>query len=180
MKRIRIASIVACILAVSAVSVFAGGGGGLVMGTQYFDPNYANLNLGTISMGGFGYGSTLSGQRIGGFGMALMGFDLMGEPTPPIGGVGGLIIGQEIHAGPFMLALNLWLGLGGMAVPAQMGAMVAFGEANLEAGIALTRWMQLVGFVGFQSFGNLIPGRPFDRFQYYTPVMGARIVWGSF
>jgi hypothetical protein len=35
-------------------------------------------------------------------------------------------------------------------------------------------------FAGYQVAGNLVPGRPFEPFLSYTPVMGFRPAWGKF
>jgi len=51
---------------------------------------------------------------------------------------------------------------------------------NLELGIALSPWMQLVAFGAMQGVTNIIPGTPFNSVLYYSPAWGFRLNWGSF
>ncbi len=181
MRRLRVISVISLLIALAACPLFAHGGGGITFGSQYYDPDFANRDLSAFSVGGFGYGVSADGQRIGGFGMAFTGIGSTAGQPDISGGIGGLITGQELRIGPFTVAVNLWLGLGGLAVDFEnpSGFMAAFGELNLELGIPVTRWMQLVGYAGFQVLGNLIPGMPFEDVLIYTPVVGVRIRWGS-
>ena len=101
-----------------------------------------------------------------------------------VGGIGGVIVGQELRAGPFTIAANLWTGIGGVATSPRCpegGYGVLFGELNLEAGIAVTRWMQVVAYGGMQAIANIAPGtRPGGDLFVYSPVAGIRLAWGSF
>jgi hypothetical protein len=153
----------------------AGGAGGAGFGGQYYDPGLTSANHSLMYISGFGYGRSEApfGQRIGGFGMAI----LSGDGTAA-GGVGGMLLGQEFRAGPLVAALTLFYGVGGMAYN-DSGYMVLFGEADFELGIALL-WTQVTAYAGLQAWGNLIPGFPLSSAVVYTPVLGVRVAWGAF
>jgi hypothetical protein len=180
MKRISIRALVALFLFPCSSLCFAGGGGGITFGSQWFDPMYSNNNIGISSAGGFGYGSS-GGQRIGGFGMVVYSGGPYFNATGLIGGIGGVINGWELRLRPFTLAMNVWTGVGGLRYGfiEPTGFMVGFGELNLELGVSVTRWMQVMGFAGIQVLGNLVPGIPFSALLLYTPVVGFRIAWGA-
>jgi hypothetical protein len=158
----------------------AGGAGGLTWGQQYFDSQLSNLDSqGTLS-GGYGYGVTRTGQRIGGFGLAVRSSASNGALD---GGFGGLILGQEAHAGPFLLAVNLWTGVGGLsadpAIPAGR-SLALFEELDFELGLGFISWMEVTGYAGMQAIVRVGAGRPLFSDVMYTPVLGVRVAWGSF
>ena len=186
MRCMRTVWAAALMVVVCAGAAFAAGGGGLTFGTQYWGlPDYASTYLGVTSIGGFGYGETHDGQRIGGFGIAFVPAMIDSPDYEGLvsGGIGGIVTGQAARLGKLELALNLWLGVGGIATSTMRddaGYMVGFAELNLELGLPLTRWMEIVGYIGYQAMGNFVPGPALGAFRYYTPVFGARLVWGSF
>jgi hypothetical protein len=178
MKRIMTVVALAVLLPLAS---FARGAGGVTFGTQVFSLGAANPDLGLMSLGGFGYGVSRWGQRIGGFGQAFLGFPRPGSYTAC--GVGGLLAGQELRAGPVVVGLNLLLGAGGMGssfFPPYGGYAIGFGEVTLDAGIALAPWMLVSAYGGMQAMTNLIPGRPFSNVVIYSPVAGVRLSWGWF
>jgi hypothetical protein len=181
MKRIRLGIIAAALLAVLPLaSVFAGGAGGVTAGYQYFAPSVSSGDYQERFDGGFGYGVTHDGRRIGGFGLA---FYSETDPGMLAGGVGGLITGQEVRLGNVTLAATLWTGIGGLATRTlgfEPGYLIGFAELDIEAGIAIFRWFQISAYAGMQVMGNLTPGRPFTEALYYSPVLGVRTSWGSF
>ncbi len=153
----------------------AGGAGGVGFGSQYFDPGASSGDHSLLYISGFGYGRSEApfGQRIGGFGMALLSTD--GRTA---GGVGGMLLGQEFRGGPLVAGLTLYYGAGGVAFN-NGGYMVLFGEADFELGITLL-WTQMTVYAGFQAWGNLVPGAPLSAAVVYTPVLGVRMAWGAF
>ncbi|MFP4363509.1 MAG: hypothetical protein ACLFR1_06525 [Spirochaetia bacterium] len=165
-------------------------GGGMFYGRHHYIEDYANTNLGAAYFGGFGYATSSSGARTGGFGFAISD-DF--ENGTIAGGIGGIILGQELSEGPLMLSVNLWLGLGGMG-PGELqtndklreepGVFLGFGEVNAEVGLSLNSWMQIVGFAGMHVYYPFISEgagvAPFSNDTVYTPVIGGRIAWGSF
>jgi len=160
---------------------FAGGAGGVTWSDQHYIAGLSNSTLSVSEVGGFGYGVNSGGQRAGGFGYAI--YSPVGTDTLA-GGVGGVIVGQEGRAGPFTLAANLWMGLGGVSATisgTQSGHMILFGEANLELGIAVTPWMQLAAYAGMQGMTDVNPqtGVGFQLARY-APVVGMRLAWGAF
>jgi hypothetical protein len=179
MKRVFTVGCVVALLFAGAGTCFAGGGGGVTFGTQWFDFGYANLDLDMTSIGGFGYGVSHDGERIGGFGMAMFG---QGPSGGLAGGVGGMINGWEVRLRPITVALNLWTGLGGMGFDApgdSGGYMVGFAELSLEVCVSITRWMRFECYAGYQVMGNFLPGDTFSSLLVYTPVVGGRVTWGS-
>ncbi len=178
MKRITTLLVLAAFLPLAAYA--QGGAGGVTVGTQIFNPAAANYDLGLFTMGGFGYGVTAAGQRIGGFGQAFINIS---PDRSTAGGVGGILVGQELRAGPAILGATLLAGLGGMGssfFPPYRGYFIGFGELTLDAGLTLTPWMLLSVYGGMQVAANFIPGRPFSDALFYSPVAGVRISWGSF
>ena len=151
----------------------AGGAGGVGFGTQFYDPATPSNNLGMAYITGFGYGVDEGGSRIGGFGMALL-----SDPARSAGGVGGMLVGHEWRGGPVVFAFNLLGGVGGASYGGG-GYMLLFGQADLELGAAVLPWMQVVAYVGYQAWGNLIPGIPFVSAKLFTPVIGVRVSWGG-
>jgi hypothetical protein len=156
-----------------AAAASAGGAGGVGFGAQYYHPSLSSDNLGMAYITGYGYGVDWDGNRIGGFGMALLSGLGVTE-----GGVGGLVIGHEWTIGPLIAGVSLWGGVGGAAARGG-GYMLLFGEAELEIGFRVLPWMQIVGYAGYQAWGNLIPGVPFDAARLSTPVYGVRVGFGG-
>ncbi len=175
MKKITILMIV--LLVPVSVGFAYSSGGGLTYGLQYCHPELTNQDIGLHTVGGYGYGTSRSGQRFGGFGMALF-----SDSNELVGGIGGNITGHEFVTWPVSLAVNLWTGVGGAKASLKDpgGYLIIFTELNLELGIALSPWMQLVVFGAMQGVANIIPGTPFDSVLYYSPAWGFRLNWGSF
>ncbi len=173
MKSARLLLAVLLLVAVPACVAVAGGAGGVSYGFQYYDPQLSNQNLGLSYITGYGYGVNRWGNRIGGFGMAL----LSGIGAAD-GGVGGMLFGQEFRAGPIMAAVTCLGGVGGASY-SRHGYMLIFGEADLELGLRVLPWMQVVAYAGYQAWGNTIPGIPFSNAFVYTPTLGVRIGWGG-
>lgn len=158
----------------------AGGAGGLTWGQQYFDSQLSNYDFQGTWSGAYGYGVTRRGQRIGGFAMAVRS-SALNEAFE--GGFAGLITGQEMHAGPFLMAINLWTGLGGLTADPALPAgrsLALFGELNLELGLGFISWMEVTGYAGMQAITRVSGGRPLFSNVMYTPVLGVRVAWGSF
>lgn len=174
--------VLAAVLLLPLAAFARGGAGGLDFGVQVYNSQISNLDLGLTNLGGYGYGVTPWGQRIGGFGRAFLNV----SPGSAIaGGVGGILSGFELRAGPLVAGLTLLAGLGGMGTapmqfPPYGGYCIAFGEATVDAGLAVTPWMLLSVYAGMQAMTNLVPGRPFSAFVDYCPVAGMRISWGWF
>lgn len=172
----KITLALAVIMAIVPLSAaFAGGAGGALYGIQYFDPEFSNFSSQTIYMGGFGYGVSRRGTRTGGFGMAFYSESGLG----PTGGVGGLLSGQELKLGPFMGAVDILTGVGGISTETG-GYFVLFGEIDAELGFAICDWMQVSVYGGIQGMASVVPGRPLQEMILYTPVIGVRLAWGSF
>lgn len=180
-NRMFLCALAAGLLAAGAAA--ADGAGGLRYGRQYVDLGYASSDLGIGTAGGFGYGVSEDGQRVGGFGFIL--YSDKGS-RQYLGGVGGLITGGQGRFGPLIVGLDLLLGLGGAGLSDAAdggnaaGMMLAYGELELSVGLAFTRWMQIAAYAGFQGMANLFPGDAFRSFQYYSPTVGMRLLWGKF
>ncbi len=176
----KIIVLVAALTVLPLSMVCAGGAGGLTWGQQFFDPQLSNYDFQGTWSGAYGYGVTRHGQRIGGFAMAVRSSAPGGTFD---GGFAGLITGQEMHAGPFLMAISLWTGIGGLnadsALPAG-GSLALFGELDLELGLGFISWMQVTGYAGMQAITRVTGGRPLFSGVAYTPVLGVRVAWGSF
>ena len=156
------------------------GGGGIISGTHLNYGQFANYELKATYFGGFGYGASDRGTRVGGFGVTIL--DNSDEHLL-IGGFGGTIVGQEFTAHPVTVAATSWTGLGGIAADLQGGRGGYFAfmeEISFEAGIAVVPWMQIVMYAGFQIIGSILPGFMFNEAFSYTPTFGLRIAFGSF
>ena len=177
----RIAALVLLVITVPLAGAFAGGAGGVAWSDQHYIAGLSNSTIAVSEVGGFGYGVNSSGQRAGGFGYAIYSPEGLDRIS---GGVGGFIVGQEGRAGPFTLAGNLWMGLGGVSATisgAQSGHVILFGEANLELGVAVTPWMQLSAYCGMQGMSDVNPDTGIGyQIARYAPVFGMRLAWGSF
>jgi hypothetical protein len=173
--------ILAAALAILPLSMAcAGGAGGLTWGQQFFDSRLSNYDFQGTWSGAYGYGVTHHGQRIGGFAMAVR----SSAPNGALdGGFAGLITGQEMHAGPFLMAINLWTGLGGLSADPALpsgSSFALFGELDLELGLGFISWMEVTGYAGMQAISRVSGGRPLFSNVMYTPVLGVRVAWGSF
>jgi hypothetical protein len=180
MNTTRIIILAAALSALPLSMACAGGAGGLTWGQQYFDSPLSNYDFQGTFSGAYGYGVTRQGQRIGGFAIAVRSAAPEGAFD---GGFAGLITGQEIHAGPFLMAVTLWTGIGGLSVkdpalPAG-GSLALFGELDLELGLGFISWMELTGYAGMQAVVRVADGGFFSG-AMYTPVLGIRVSWGSF
>jgi hypothetical protein len=177
----KIMILVVAALALPLAGAFAAGAGGVAWADQRSVQGLSNGTVSISEVGGFGYGVNANGQRTGGFGYAIY----SPEGTSSVaGGVGGVIFGQEGHAGPLTFALNLWTGLGGLSATfagTETGLAILFGEANVELGIAVTPWMQLSAYVGMQGLADISAHTGIGtRLATYSPVVGMRLAWGSF
>jgi len=177
----KIIVLVSLALVLPLAGAFAAGAGGVAWADQRSVQGLSTSAVSISEVGGFGYGVSASGQRTGGFGYAI--YSPEGSTTLT-GGVGGVIFGQEGHAGPLTFALNLWTGLGGLSAGfagTQSGLAILFGEANFELGIAVTPWMQLAAYVGMQGLADINAHSGIGtRLATYSPVIGMRLAWGSF
>jgi len=184
----KLAIVLLVLIAASAVSASADGCGGMFYGLQTaeypFLKDYPvrNNSLGLIYYGGYGYG--VSGRSItGGFGFALS--DTEGD-TGIAGGFGGVINGVRLSQWPVTISLISWTAVGGISTGNQESADGEEGyfafmeEITLELGIPINRWFMPTLYAGYQVAGNLIPGKPFEDFLVYSPVVGVRVAWGKF
>jgi hypothetical protein len=169
------AFLLAALLLLPAALAAAGGAGGVGFGAQYFDPGLSNSSHSLMYISGFGYGRSEVpfGQRVGGFGMAMLSGD-----GSTAGGVGGMLFGQEFRSGPIVAGLTVMYGVGGVAYQ-DGGYMILFGEADFDLGVVLF-WTQITAYAGIQAWGNLVPGLPLSAAVVYTPVLGVRLAWGAF
>jgi len=181
MRKFGIPALALLLALLAASPAVAGGAGGVLQGKQRFDPQFANYDLDTQYVGGFGYGVSDHGQRTGGFGLAFFSEPDAGRFS---GGVGGVLTGQEFRIGPFEVAANLWTGIGAVAKESLLGQpdgwFVLFGQADVEVGLAILPWWQISSYAGVQLMANLAPGDPFEGLLVYTPVIGVRMAWGGF
>jgi hypothetical protein len=142
-------------------------------GYQFSDPQLSGANLNMMYTMGYGYGTSRYGDRAGGFGMTLL--STTGQPS---GGVGGLLVGHEWREGSAVGAVTLLGGVGGVGTDTA-GYMILFGEADVEFGVWITRWMEISAYAGYQAWGNMVPGPAFTLLTNYTPVLGIRLAWGG-
>lgn len=173
MKRIAVLIPALVLLAAPA---FAGGGGGTFMGRLLPYPRLQNHDLSASMSGGFGYGVSRDGSRIGGFGLAIED----AQNGAFYGGFGGLMSGQQVKLGPAIGSVNLWTGVGYLAPQSTgSGSIGYYGELSAELGVVVIPWMQVSAYGGMQVMGR------FDRYAWfpdavYAPVAGIRFAWGSF
>ena len=154
--------------------------GGVSWGEQYLVPECPELsNYVTDAQftAVYGYGTTGFGMRNGGF---VLGVRAPGEDTSWEGGFIGAISGQELRVGPFMVALNLWTGVGGLHGPFEScdPSFAFFGQADLELGFRLFRGVWMVGYAGMQAIADVLTWQPVSTAVYYTPVAGVRLSFG--
>jgi hypothetical protein len=174
LRRIAAIVVLACL---PMAAVFAAGG--ISWGEQYLVPEYpelANYTTGTQFTAVYGYGTTGFGMRNGGFVLGLHGPD---EECGWQGGFIGAISGQELRVGPFLLAANLWTGIGGISTPvASSGDFALFGQLDVELGFRVFRGVHVVGYAGMQAIADVLAWDPVSTAVYYTPVAGLRIAFG--
>lgn len=176
------------VLLLSYTAAFADGGGGVFYGqqvTQYpFFENYdiTNNTMGLIYYGGFGYGIDEEEIIKGGFGMTIY------DPTWQsgiVGGFGGVIAGLRILKLPINISVISYTGFGGLysgkhKETPNSGFFAISEEINLEIGVPIFKWFMPVIYAGYQIQGNVLPGRLFESFLSYTPVLGVKMTWGIF
>jgi hypothetical protein len=165
------ASLLLALLPVSLA--LAGGWGGVSAGGQYFERGFAGPTMGVSTIEGYGYGVNEEGDRVGGFGLGML-----SSPSWGTGGVGGLLLGHEWWLGPLVIGFTLEGGVGGTSF-GRAGYMLIFGQADIDIGIAVLPWMQVVAYAGYQTAGNVFPGAPFANVNLAAPVLGVRIAWGG-
>jgi hypothetical protein len=168
----------------AGAQAFSEGAGGMLYGTSRRDwnPNFmpsSPLACDIGYFGGYGYGVDHEGTITGGFGLALSNF---GSGSPSIqGGLGGLIVGQRVIGLRLVhLDADLRFGAGGLSYNNSKGYFVAYAEPYLELGIGLTPWLHLSATAGYQFIGNLMGGKVFESFTYWSPTFGMTIGFGSF
>jgi hypothetical protein len=149
-------------------TVFANGGGGLILGRYTYNSKFSNTKMENVGLvGGYGYGVNSDGQINGGFGLAIQ--DATNQYN---GGFGGIITGYEYITGNIRIATTLWAGVGSFS-----SRFSGLGEFNLEAGYLFTNWFVLSAYGGIQGITY------FDQFLedgVYSPVVGLRFTFGSF
>ena len=185
-KRIATLGIV-LIAALLPAAAFADGGGGFFYGLQtneypfLRDYPIRNNSLGLMYTGGYGFG--ISGHEInGGFGVGLSDFE---GDTGIAGGYGGVIHGLRGKLGPVNIMFTSWTGIGGLKFTSAAsgeteGYVIVTEELDLEVGLAVLPWLMPIVYAGYQVMGNVGPGKPFQDFFSYAPVIGIRFVFGSF
>lgn len=171
-----IKKILICLLTLLPLTaIFSTGGGGIYYGNYQYRESFSNQNLEDIYYyGGFGYGSNNNGIRSGGFGMVMFSKDL--EESLFKGAYGGVITGREVVNGPIVIALNMWTGFGysNLENHKSVSAMM---ELNGEVGFVIFPWFEIELYGGIQllsAFTDIVDS------AIYTPVIGVRVVWGSF
>jgi hypothetical protein len=155
--------------------------GGVSWGEQYLVPEYpelANYVTDAQFTAVYGYGTTGFGMRNGGF---VLGVRAPGEETSWEGGFIGAISGQELRAGPFTFAVDLWTGIGGMhfVEGSQDGRFALFGQADIEIAFRVFPGMRVAGYAGMQGIADIVAWQPLAAAVYYTPVAGVRVAWGK-
>jgi hypothetical protein len=175
------------LLTLPALAAVADGGGGAFYGLQTAEYPFlkgypmVNNSRDLAYFGGYGYG--VDGHNVtGGFGFAIT--DPTGE-TGIAGGFGGVINGVRLLRWPVNLSLLSWTAIGGIStgIPSgdsDRGFLVIMEELTLELGLPILPWFMPTFYAGYQVAGNLTPGRPFQDFLSYTPVVGLRAAWGKF
>jgi hypothetical protein len=154
--------------------------GGVSWGEQYLLPEYpelANYDTQARFTALYGYSVARGGMRSGGF---VLGVHSSDEQPVLEGGFIGGISGQELKAGPFVFAANLWTGIGGVrrSPCSQDGTFALFGQLDLELGFSLVPGMRVVGYGGMQAVADILAWQPLSTAVYYTPVAGIRLAWG--
>ena len=174
----KIVTVVVALAALPLSMAFAAGG--VSWGEQYLVPEYpelANYDTQARFTALYGYSVARGGMRSGGFVLGVHSPD--GEAMLE-GGFIGAISGQELKAGPFVLAANLWTGIGGVrrAPCSSDGTFALFGQLDLELGFTLFPGMRVVGYGGMQAVADILAWQPLSTALSYTPVAGIRLAWG--
>jgi hypothetical protein len=174
----RIAVIVVVLAGLPFAAAFAAGG--VSWGEQYLPPDYPELaNYGTDVQctAVYGYATTGFGMRNGGFVLGMRG---PSDGCDWEGGFIGAISGQELKLGPFLLAANLWTGIGGTrrAFDAADGSFALFGQLDVEMGFRVFRGVHVVGYAGMQAIADVLSWDPVAASVSYTPVVGVRLAFG--
>ncbi len=174
LRRIAALIVLACLPLAAAFAA-----GGISWGEQYLLPEYpelANYATDTQSTAVYGYTTTGFGMRNGGFVLGLHGPE---NECDWKGGFIGGISGQELRVGPFLLAVDLWTGIGGVASAAGAdGNLALFGQLDVELGVRILRGVHLVGYAGMQAIADVLAWDPVSAAVYYTPVAGLRLAFG--
>jgi len=170
------------ITSLGAVAALAGAtaGGGITNGVHTFVAGFSNYELQAAAYRGFGYGANRRGTRTGGFRLAIA--DQV-DTEKLAGSFGGNLTGQELVLGPPTLAITSWTrsdGIAATGIPGSGDYFALFDELDLEIGLAVLPWMQIVGFAGFQVVASILPGFLLSEAISYTPTLGLRLVWGDF
>jgi hypothetical protein len=172
---------------IAAVVVLAGlplaaafAAGGVSWGGQYLLPDcpeLANYATDVQFTAVYGYATTGFGTRNGGF---VLGMRSPSGGCDWEGGFIGAISGQELKVGPFMLAANLWTGIGGTHRPlaGADGTLALFGQVDVELGFRIFRGVHLVGYAGMQAIADVVAWEPVSADLSYTPVAGLRLAFG--
>ena len=174
----RIVASVVVLAALPLAMAFAAGG--ISWGEQYILPEYpelANFDTQSSFTAVYGYSVTRYGMRSGGFALGMHSPD---DPCSMEGGFIGAISGQELRAGPFTVAVDLWTGIGGVRRWDGMhdGNLALFGQAELELGFRVFPGMLVAGYAGMQAIADILTWHPLSAAVYYTPVAGLRLAWG--
>jgi len=198
----------------TGIQAFADGAGGLefmnsfsLEGNGYLQEAAQKMGLGNLpsnslsAISGYGYGVGKDGIKAGGFGMLIWNNESLEASEFHLGSgyvnsfsaaYGGIITGLQLSPGPFLLALNGRLGIGGVSVLVQdtklqtdylynsgswYGACSILAGADVEAGIILGDSMALSLFAGFTGTANFGGSSPL---YVSSPSYGLRLSWGSF
>lgn len=180
MKRKIYAIMVLFVVLVYPSRVFAQGGGGMIWGTSapsIPELNSSGMRAGDLCMhGGYGYGVTNNGLKIGGFGFSYA--DDASQVAS--GGFGGLLLGTYNNLKLFTLSTNVLIGFGALewtAAQSQRSGGIMLGQVDAEIGIPIVSWFQLSAYGGMQV---LLPVEAAVQDIVYLPVMGVRLTWGAF
>lgn len=174
----RIAVIVVVLAALPLAAAFAAGG--VSRGAQYILPDYPELSnyaTDTEFTAVYGYAITGFGMRNGGF---VLGLHSPSGLCGWEGGFVGAISGQELRVGPFLLAANLWTGIGGLCPAGDFshGDFALFGQLDVELGLRVFRGVHVVGYAGMQAIADVLAWDPVSTAVAYTPVAGLRLAFG--
>ncbi len=174
----KIVFVVVALVALPLSLAFAAGG--VSWGAQYLVPEYpelANYDTQARFTALYGYSVAHGGLRSGGFALGVHSPD---ERAMFDGGFIGAISGQELKAGPFVFAANLWTGIGGVrrAPYSSDGTFALFGQLDLELGFSPFPGMKVIGYGGMQAVADILAWQPLSTAVYYTPVAGIRLAWG--
>lgn len=176
MKRIFIFMLILPLLPLTAQEV----GGGIYAGkvVDNFLPQWNNNILGMEYTGLTGFQLTPIRSRMGWY--ARLGISTAPTTTNVLGTLsGGLLIGQELKFWLLSLSANFLVGAGVNASDMTDKAAHIFleGEFQLEGGIYIAQWLELIYYGGFHFSGNILPfPSEQDRFLHH-PLMGLKLIW---